>query len=199
MASTVVQHAAPPPLAERHGRERATRSGIWVAIFAITMSFAAFTSALMVRQGSGDWKHIVPPPVIYLNTVALLISSITLERARNRATSGSRPQLRNGLPWIVVTFVLGLFFVLGQYLVWRQLAAQGLYLATTSNSSFFYVFTVMHALHLLGGIVALTYLIAQITSRQGQPRWSLFDGAATYWHFMGVLWLYLLFVISTRL
>ena len=116
MASTVVQHAAPPPLAERHGRERATRSGIWVAIFAITMSFAAFTSALMVRQGSGDWKHIVPPPVIYLNTVALLISSITLERARNRATSGSRPQLRNGLPWIVVTFVLGLFFVLGQYL-----------------------------------------------------------------------------------
>jgi cytochrome c oxidase subunit 3 len=199
MASTVVQHAAPPALAERHGRERATRSGIWVAIFAITMSFAAFTSALMVRQGSGDWKHIVPPPVIYLNTVALLISSITLERARNQATRGSRPQLRNGLPWIVVTFVLGLVFVLGQYLVWRQLAAQGLYLATTSNSSFFYVFTVMHALHLLGGIVALTYLIAQITSRQGRPRWSLFEGAATYWHFMGVLWLYLLFVISTRL
>lgn len=199
MASTVAQQVAPPAVAERPGREQAARSGIWVAIFAITMSFAAFTSALMIRQGSGDWKHIVPPPVIYLNTIALLISSITLERARNRATSGSRPQLRNGLPWIVVTLVLGLVFVLGQYFVWRQLAAQGLYLATTSNSSFFYVFTATHALHLLGGIVALTYLIAQITSRQWRPRWSLFDGAATYWHFMGVLWLYLLFVISTRL
>jgi cytochrome c oxidase subunit III len=199
MASTVVQHAGPRTIAGSHGREQATRSGIWVAIFAITMSFAAFTSALMVRQGSGDWKHVVPPSVIYLNTVALLLSSITLEKARSRATSGSRPQLRNGLPWIAATLILGLVFVAGQYLVWRQLAAQGLYLATTSNSSFFYVFTVMHALHVLGGIVALTYLIGQITSRPARPRWSLFEGAAIYWHFMGLLWLYLLVVISTRL
>jgi len=198
MASTVVQHAGPRTIAGSHGREQATRSGIWVAIFAITMSFAAFTSALMVRQGSGDWKHIVPPPVIYLNTVALLLSSITLEKARSRATSGST-QLRNGLPWIAATLILGLVFVAGQYFVWRQLAAQGLYLATTSNSSFFYVFTVMHALHVLGGIVALTYLIGQITSRPARARWSLFEGAAIYWHFMGLLWLYLLVVISTRL
>ncbi len=170
-----------------------------MAIFAITMSFAAFTSALMVRQGSGDWKHIVPPPVIYLNTAALLLSSITLEKARSRATSGSRAQLRNGLPWIAATLILGLVFVAGQYIVWRQLAAQGLYLATTSNSSFFYVFTVVHALHVFGGIVALTYLIGQITSPPARPRWSLFEGAAIYWHFMGLLWLYLLVVISTRL
>jgi cytochrome c oxidase subunit 3 len=199
MASTVVQPVAPVVMAERHGHAQATRSGIWVAIFAITMSFAAFTSALMVRQGSGDWKHIVPPPVIYLNTVALLVSSVTLERARSRASSGSRPQLRDGLPWLVVTLALGLVFVAGQYFVWRQLAAQGLYLATTSNSSFFYVFTVMHALHVLGGMIALAYLIRQIVSRLGKPRRSLFEGAAIYWHFMGVLWLYLLVVISTRL
>src|ERR1700728_4570239 len=199
MASTVIQHVAPAAVADRQAHAHAARSGIWVAIFAITMSFAAFTSALMVRQASGDWKHIALPPAIYLNTVALLISSITLEMARSRASSGSRPEMRNALPWVGVTLVLGLAFVAGQYFVWRQLAAQGLYLATTSNSSFFYVFTVMHALHVLGGIVALTYLIAQITSRQGRPRWSLFEGAATYWHFMGVLWLYLLFVISTRL
>src|ERR1700691_3299212 len=199
MASTVVQHVAPPALAERHGRERGTRSGIWVAIFAITMSFAAFTSALMVRQASGDWKHIALPPAIYLNTVALLISSIALEMARSRASSGSRPEMRNALPWLGVTLVLGLAFVAGQYLVWRQLATQGLYLATASNSSFFYVFTVMHALHVIGGVIALTYLIRQIRSRVEKPRWSLFEGAAIYWHFMGVLWVYLLFVISTRL
>jgi cytochrome c oxidase subunit III len=193
MAATIVPHVAP------HGRAQAARSGIWVAIFAITMSFAAFTSALMVRQGSGDWKHIVLPPIVYLNTVALLISSITLERARSQATRGTRSQLRGGLPWLVLTLGLGLLFVAGQYLVWRQLAAQGLYLATTSNSSFFYVFTAMHALHLLGGIVALTYLVAQIASRRGSPRWSLFEGAAIYWHFMGILWVYLLVVIATRL
>jgi len=83
--------------------------------------------------------------------------------------------------------------------LFRQLATQGLYLATTSNSSFFYVFTAMHALHLLGGIVALTYLVAQIASRRGSPRWSLFEGAGIYWHFMGILWVYLLVVIATRL
>jgi cytochrome c oxidase subunit III len=199
VASTIIQHVAPATVAERHGHDHATRSGIWVAIFAITMSFAAFTSALMVRQGSGDWKHLGLPPLIYLNTVALLVSSITLERARSRATRGSRPHLRNALPWLVLTLGLGLVFIAGQYFVWRQLAAQGLYLATTSNSSFFYVFTVMHALHLGGGIIALTYLIRQIASPLRQPRWSLFEGAAIYWHFMGVLWLYLLFVISTRL
>jgi cytochrome c oxidase subunit III len=199
MASTVVQSAITPTIGEKHGQEHPTRSGIWVAIFAITMSFAAFTSALMVRQGSGDWKHIVPPPVIYLNTIALLLSSMTFERARNRATATPKSQLSDALPWLALTLVLGLLFVGGQYLVWRQLAAQGLYLATTSNSSFFYVFTVMHALHLLGGIAALAYLIVQIASRLVNPRWSLFESTAIYWHFMGVLWLYLLFVISTRL
>jgi cytochrome c oxidase subunit 3 len=170
-----------------------------VGIFAITMSFAAFTSALMVRQGSGDWQHITLPPIISLNTAALLLSSITLERARRRATRGSRPELRDALPWLAATLALGLIFVAGQYLVWRQLAGQGLYLATTSNSSFFYVFTVMHVLHLLGGTAALTYLTAKIASRKGTPRWSLFEGATIYWHFMGILWLYLLVVIATRL
>jgi cytochrome c oxidase subunit III len=199
MASTVYQHAASQPIAEKTAHAHATRSGIWVGIFAITMSFAAFTSALMVRQGSGDWQHIVLPPVIYLNTVALLLSSIALEKARSRATRGLSSRLRDGLPWLTVTLALGLVFVAGQYLVWRRLAEQGLYLATTSNSSFFYVFTVMHVLHLLGGIAALAYLIAKIFPQQSAPRWSLFEGAAIYWHFMGVLWLYLLVVISTRL
>ena len=199
MASTVYQHVASQSVTERTGHAQATRSGIWVGIFAITMSFAAFTSALMVRQGSGDWQHITLPPIISLNTAALLLSSITLERARRRATRGSRPELRDALPWLAATLALGLIFVAGQYLVWRQLAGQGLYLATTSNSSFFYVFTVMHVLHLLGGTAALTYLTAKIASRKGTPRWSLFEGATIYWHFMGILWLYLLVVIATRL
>jgi len=194
MASTVYQHVA-SSVTERTGHAQATRSGVWVGIFAITMSFAAFTSALMVRQGSGDWQHIMLPPIIYLNTAALLLSSITLERARRRAARGSTPQFRDALPWVAATLALGLIFVAGQYLVWRQLAGRGLYLATNSNSSFFYVFTVMHVLHLLGGIAVL----AKIASRKETPRWSLFEGAAIYWHFMGILWFYLLVVIATRL
>jgi cytochrome c oxidase subunit 3 len=200
MASTVYPRTAgSKSIPELQGRANAARSGIWVAVFAITMSFAALTSALMVRQGSGDWKHIALPPIIYLNTVALLISSITLETARNRASHGSLSKLRDGLPWLMATLALGLAFVVGQFLVWLRLREQGLYLATTSNSSFFYVFTVVHALHVLGGVAALIVLITSIAAGKGAFRQSRFDATATYWHFMGVLWLYLLFVIYVRL
>jgi cytochrome c oxidase subunit 3 len=173
-----------------------------VGIFAITMSFAAFTSALYVRQGSGDGVHIVLPPVIYANSVALLLSSFTIEISRRSIARGVGPEapgLPRGMAWLVVTLILGLAFVAGQYLAWRYLAAHGLYLATNSNSSFFYVFTAMHALHLFGGIAALVYLIRRLVGGRRTFRQSLFDATAMYWHFMGVLWLYLLLVIRTRL
>jgi cytochrome c oxidase subunit 3 len=166
------------------------------------MSFAAFTSALYVRQGSGDGVHIVLPPVIYANTMALLMSSLAIELSRRSIARGLRPEaqaLRKAMAWLVVTLILGLAFVGGQYLAWTYLAAEGLFLATNSNSSFFYVFTAMHALHLLGGISALIYLIGRLAGSPRTFRRSLFDATAIYWHFMGVLWLYLLFVIGTRL
>jgi cytochrome c oxidase subunit III len=202
MASTVYEGVTTAAAAWTYpGRKRilAARSGIWIAIFAITMSFAALTSALMVRQGSGDWKHIDLPRIIFLNTAFLLISSGTFEMARRRVTQGTKSQTRAGLPLLMVTLALGLLFVAGQYLVWRQLAAQALYLATTSNSSFFYVLTAMHALHLLGGMAALTYLIGRIASSHVSFRWTLFEATIIYWHFMGGLWLYLLVVIAARL
>lgn len=180
----------------------ASRSGIWVGIFAITMSFAAFTSALFVRQGSGDWTHLVVPPLLYVNTVILLISSFTLEMSHRTIARGLEVEasaLRSSLRWLSVTLALGLAFVAGQYLVWRKLAAQGLYLATNPNSSFFYVFTGMHALHVLGGIAALVYLIGRLIRSPSVFRRSTFDSTAIYWHFMGGLWLYLLLVIRTRL
>jgi len=199
MASTVYQRVASSSASETPGHAHAARSGIWVAIFAITMSFAALTSSLMVRQGSGDWKHIALPAVIYLNTVALLLSSLTLEMGRRRADYGSMSRRRDSLLWLIATLALGMVFVAGQYLVWQRLREQGLYLATTSNSSFFYVFTAVHVLHVLGGITALSVLIAGSASRQRVFRRSRFEATAIYWHFMGALWVYLLIVISVRL
>jgi cytochrome c oxidase subunit 3 len=200
MASTSYSHVPSEP--RLAGRDRGSRSGIWVGIFAITMSFAAFTSALYVRQGSGDWAHIVLPSIMYANTAVLFISSLTMEMSRRTiATSLSSAVRERGraLRWLAATLLLGLAFVAGQYLAWRHLAAQGLYLATNSNSSFFYVFTAMHALHLLGGIGALIYLIARFAGSEGTWRPSLPHNTSVYWHFMGVLWLYLLLVICTRL
>jgi cytochrome c oxidase subunit III len=196
--------AAYPPVnpPARSSSAAASSSGVWVALFAITMTFAAFTSAMLVRQGSADWNHLHAPPILFANTVLLLLSSLTLETARRTIAgkSGLRPaaELRRARIAIALTLLLGLVFVAGQYLAWHQLAAQGLWLATNPNSSFFYVFTGMHALHVLGGIAALVLLLRRVLKAAplGAP---LMAGVTRYWHFMGALWLYLLFIICTRL
>ena len=177
-------------------------SGVWVGIFAITMSFAAFTSALFVRQGSGDWIHVVLPRLICANTGVLLLSSITMEMSR-RAFDGAPEMTRSGLgkslSWLGITLIFGLVFVAGQYLVWKELAAQGLYLATNSNSSFLYVLTGVHALHVLGGITGLSRLLVRMSRNQVTLWARSVANTAIYWHFMGALWLYLLLVITVRL
>ncbi len=178
------------------GAAQAARSGIWLGIAAITMSFAALTSAIIVRQGSDpEWQHIQLPPIVYFNTLVLLSSSLTLELARRKP--GQEPARR--LPWLLVTLSLGLLFVLGQFLAWRQLAARGVFLATNPSSSFFYVLTGVHGLHLLGGIAALAYVVARLAGKSRVLSGSMFEAASIYWHFMGGLWVYLLIVIRMRL
>jgi cytochrome c oxidase subunit 3 len=216
MSSTIYQPTRTPPPALRdstasaarvakvlYGAGEASRSGIWVGIFAITMSFAAFTSALFVRQGSAaDWTHIALPAILYGNTLALLLSSATLQMARRviAAVPAMEPRaVRMSLGWLMATLALGFVFVAGQFEAWRQLAAQGLYLATNPNSSFYYVLTAMHGLHVLAGIAALVFVTCRLAFRHTALRQSTFEAAATYWHFMGVLWLYLLLVLRTKL
>jgi cytochrome c oxidase subunit 3 len=204
MSSTTypsVRAAGAPKVRSAHAE--ASRSGIWVGICTITMSFMAFISALYVRQGSSaDWTHIALPRILYFNTLALLVSSATLEMSR-RALAAT-PEIdgsavRGGLSWLTATLALGLLFVAGQYEAWRQLAAQGLYLATNANSSFYYVLTAMHGLHLLAGIGALLFVINRLVVAGNRFRRSTFEATAIYWHFMGVLWLYLLLVLRTKL
>lgn len=177
------------------------RLGIWVALAAITMSFAALTSALVVRQGAGtDWTHLVLPPILYFNTLVLAVSSGTLEVARRRIADfirGRSTKISVPMNWLVATLALGLIFVAGQYAAWQQLKARGLYLATNPNSSFFYVFTGMHALHVLGGLAGLLYVISKL--RHSSLRRSTFQAASQYWHFMGILWVYLLVLLWVKL
>ncbi|HEY2118964.1 MAG TPA: cytochrome c oxidase subunit 3 [Candidatus Acidoferrum sp.] len=202
-ASTVNSHAVTLPASSRPlastvvaatSADRASRSGIWLGLFTITMSFAAFTSALFVREGTTDWGHIVLPSILYFNTFLLLCSSGTIEISR-RYLSGGRlidtQESRKGSVWLLFTLALGLAFCVGQYMAWQQLRAQGLYLATNPNSSFFYVLTFMHVLHLLAGIAVLAYLTGRVLASHSTFRRSLFDNAAIYWHFLGILWVYL--------
>lgn len=187
-----VKDYSPPPAS----------TGIWVVLASITMSFLAFTSALVVRQGSAaDWRHLSLPWVLYLNTAVLVASSVTLELARRevRVFMGGGVRTQNGRPtrWLYITLFLGLLFVVGQYVAWVQLRAQGLYLATNPNSSFFYVLTAVHALHVTGGIGGLVRVIYRLND--SMLRKSTLDATSTYWHFMGGLWIYLLLLLWIKL
>jgi cytochrome c oxidase subunit III len=182
----------------------ASRAGIWVALAAISMTFVAITSAMVVRQGASmDWRHFNLPPVLYLNTVILLASSVTLELARKRVATFARLGVQPGrslpLLWLWVTLGLGLLFVGGQYTAWLQLKAEGWYLATNPSSSFFYLFTAMHGLHVLGGLAGLTLVIWRFTRPVSTLRLSTLSTVSYYWHFMDVLWIYLLLLLLVRI
>jgi cytochrome c oxidase subunit 3 len=172
-------------------------TAMWVVLYAITMMFAAFTSALIVRKGSSlDWRTFKLPSILFLNTGLLLASGVTLEVSRRRIAAFLRNlenKVRNPARWLLVTFFLGLLFVAGQYVAWSQLSAQGLYLATNPSSSFFYVLTATHALHVLGGLAGLGYVIRKLS--KSSLRRSTLDATAHYWHFMDALWLYLLLLL----
>ena len=181
----------------------ASRTGIWVAVAAITMTFAAITSAMVVRQGSSmDWRHFDLPPVLYLTTAILLASSLALELARKRVTAfirSVRSARWSALLWLWMTLGLGLLFVGGQYVAWLQLKAQGWYLATNPSSSFFYLLTAMHGLHVLGGLAGLTLVIWRFSRPVSTLRLSTLSTVSYYWHFMDVLWIYLLVLLWARI
>ena len=130
-----VKHYSPPP----------GSTGIWVGIAAIAMTFAAFTSALIVRKGSSnDWQPFTLPIILYLNSVLLLASSVTLEVGRRRVAAfmaGVKTHRARPARWLYATLTLGIFFVAGQYAAWKQLRAQRVFLATNPSSSFFYLLT----------------------------------------------------------
>jgi len=179
----------------------ASSSAIYVVLFAITMMFAAFSSALIVRKGSSlDWQTFTLPSILYLNTLILLASSATLEVSRRRVAAfmgGLKSQAERPARWLYVTLFLGLLFVAGQYVAWSQLRAEGLYLATNPSSSFFYVLTATHALHVLGGLGGLIYVMRKLGN--STLRRNALDATARYWHFMDALWLYLLCLLWMKL
>jgi cytochrome c oxidase subunit 3 len=170
---------------------RASVTGLMVLLAAVVMFFAALTSAYVVRRGmSNDWEHTALPGVLWINTALLLASSGVLELARRALRAGKREAFNRF--WIGGS-ALGVMFLLGQYAAWRELNAKGIYLSTNPSSSFFYVLTAAHAIHLIGGVVALLYVSIQaLRLRLGPGKRTAIDVSAMYWHFLDGLWIYLL-------
>jgi cytochrome c oxidase subunit 3 len=152
------------------------------------MLFAGLSSAFIVLRGVPEWQNITVPGLVWANTLVLLASSIAIEFARAAVRSNHAGAARQ---WLGVSGFLGLSFLVGQFLVWRQLVNAGVYLSTTLHSSFFYVLTGAHALHLAGGMIGLAVVLKRafanrLTAEKHEPLkvWAL------YWHFMDVVWIY---------
>jgi cytochrome c oxidase subunit III len=171
--------------------QRAYVTGMTVALAGILMLFMALVSAYIVRKGSGsDWSTLIMPRILWLNTAILIASSFTMIRSRKNLAAKDVAGFRH---WWAVTTILGVLFLAGQLIAWRQLVDAGVYLATNPSSSFFYVFTAAHGLHLLGGVLALLYVALRPTRRL--TRSTATEVVSMYWHFMDGLWVFIFMVL----
>ncbi len=208
-----------PGLPDYATRLRRARLGLLVALTPVLMLFVSFSSAYIVRQGLPtidprtnqlvrDWIPVTLPRLLLINTAVLILSSLFMEMARRQikgqvtlASETSVPGVSAGdqtrIPWLSMTLVLGLVFLFGQWTAWRQLAANGFYVATTPSSSFVYLLTGTHAIHLMGGVLALFIAgFASLLGRSVATRSIVVDVTAWYWHFMAGLWIYILCLLE---
>src|SRR5438128_6480549 len=174
------------------------RIGAWAGIGGIVMLFTALASAYIVRSASGnDWRPIVMPKVLWLSTALILVSSVTMEISRRSLKQDKNSRYS---AWLMFTVILGFGFVASQLIAWRQLWRQGVYMAGNPHSSFFYLFTAAHGLHLLGGLIALSYLLLRTRKKRDTIEGKLrrvgaADAASIYWYFMDGLWIVLFLVL----
>ena len=182
---------------EQRRRDFALQLGMWIFLATATMLFAAFSSAYIVRQSGTDWRVLMLPSVLWLNTLLLVVSSVSIEIAR---VDARHAKWRGAGVSVVTTALLGIAFVLGQFAAWRDLVAQGVYVPTNPYSAFFYILTGLHVLHLTAGLIFLLYVARRIFTREGSrddgALTTLLNLVATFWHFFGALWIYL-FVLLT--
>ena len=173
---------------------RAYFTALQLGLAAIVMFFMALASSYIVRRGLGlDWQRTPLPPVLWFNTVVLLTSSVTIVVARKKLEGGEREAFRS---WWWVTTGLGLLFLAGQIIAWRQLAAAGMLLATNPSSSFFYLLTAAHGAHLAGGIFSLFYVAFRNWKRSRISQATAAELTSIYWHFMDGLWIFLLVLLT---
>lgn len=173
---------------------RAYFTGLSLGIGAIVMFFMALVSAFIVRRGLGeDWQPFALPSILWLNTSVLLVSSITIELARRALHAETFPAFRR---WWGLTLLLGVAFLFGQLIAWRDLVTQGVFLAQNPAASFFYLLTAAHGAHILGGLIALSYIGIRSNAYLARTKFLSPDLSAVYWHFMDGLWVFLLLLLT---
>jgi cytochrome c oxidase subunit 3 len=205
------------------GRLRRARFGLGLGLAMVTVTFAIFTVTFVLRRWFEDWPGVdssvparvahwthlqLPYGLLFFNTLLLVLSSAAMEMARRQVTKraalapveripGVSLGRERNWPWLPATIVLGCGFVAGQVLAWHQMAARGIYLATTPNATFVYLATILHAVHVGAGLLALfTAAALAVAKASWDSRRIVVDVTAWYWHFMALLWVYLFGLVA---
>jgi cytochrome c oxidase subunit III len=167
--------------------------GLWILLTAIIMLFAGLSSAYIVLRGVPSWQAIELPSMLWPNTAVLLLSSIAIDIARRAVRRGDLQSMKR---WLALGAVLGLAFLAGQFIAWRQLVSAGVYLPSTQQSGFFFILTGLHGIHLFGGVVALgVVLLKALKNRLSAFSHEPLKLCALYWHVMDALWIYLFLLL----
>lgn len=166
---------------------------LWLFIVSIVMLFASMTSAYLVRRAEGNWLEFAMPDVFKYSTIALLISSVTMHWAYVAAKKDNFASLKMA---ISITFAFGIAFLYMQFEGWKALVDQNVYFVGNPSGSFMYVFTGLHAFHLISGLLVLLFALrAAFQLRIHAKSLEQIQIAANYWHFLDILWLYLFFFL----
>ena len=170
------------------------KMALWVFLGVATSLFVLFVSAYAMRLGLADWSPLPRPRLLVFNTALLAAASLAMEWTVRAARSADAAGVRRGLG---LGGLLTLGFLVGQLVVWKQMSNAGFFLQTSAAAAFFYLFTAVHGIHVLGGLVA--WLRAMLRTRRGAHPARIRLGVelcATYWHYLLAVWvgLYVLLV-----
>jgi cytochrome c oxidase subunit 3 len=187
----------PARSSEARRREDLAYLGLLMFLGTVTMLFAAFTSAYVVRKAGADWRDVPLPAALWLNTALLAASSIALESAWNAGTARRWSSARGRF---AASIGFGLAFLGGQIVAWRQMAAAGQFLPSNPRSSFFYMLTGAHGVHVIAALAVLFWGAGVTWAGRGHAdpwAWTAsMRTCRTFWHYLGVVWVFLLLLVT---
>lgn len=165
---------------------------LWIGLVSIIMFFAGLTSAVVVRMGDGNWANFEMPNAFLYSSIIIVLSSISIHFALLLAKKDKLDQVR--IP-ALISLGLGIAFVVSQIVGYNELVERGIYFTGSGHSdsaSYLYLITAVHLVHLLGGLVALSIVVFHsLKSNYNTKNLLGLQLCSTYWHFLGILWIYL--------
>lgn len=191
-----------PPLPPSDYSNEANKSRIvmWFLLLVVMMTFGGLISAYIVIATNGvlEWKPFDLPFQIYVSTFLILLSSIAYHLSNKKLAANHQIEAKK---WFLGTTALGAAFIASQLLVWFELVRRGVYMSSNPYGGFFYILTIVHAFHVLGGIVALSYIVLRTwhettNAYELAHRQSFSKVIGWYWHFMDVLWIVLILLLG---